>query len=52
MNNLSEKLKDLVKQDTMRYFYGGKKTLFSEVGINQLNQIKLSKGTRDYEIIR
>ena len=29
MNNLSEKLKDLVKQDTMRYFYGGKKTLFS-----------------------
>lgn len=37
MNNLSEKLGDLVKQDTMKYFYGGKKTLFSETGIKQLD---------------
>ena len=42
MNNLSEKLEDLVKQDTMKYMYGGKKTLFTEAGIKQLN-IKRSK---------
>lgn len=37
MNNLSEKLKDLVKQDTMKYYYGGKKTIFAKTGIKQLD---------------
>lgn len=36
MNNLSEKLEELVKKDTMKYMYGGKKTLFTETGIKQL----------------
>ena len=35
--NLSEKLEDLVKQDTMKYMYGGKKTLFTKTGIKQLD---------------
>ena len=43
MNNLSEKLEDLVKQDTMKYMYGGKKTLFTETGIKQLDTKETKK---------
>lgn len=43
MNNLSEKLKDLVKQDAMKYMYGGKKTLFAETGIKQLDIKEIKK---------
>lgn len=43
MNNLSEKLEDLVKQDTMKYMYGGKKTLFTETGIKQLDTKEIKK---------
>lgn len=43
MNNLSEKLEDLVKQDTMKYMYGAKETLFAKTGINQLNTESIRK---------
>lgn len=48
MNNLSEKLKDKVKQDTSKYLYGGKETIFSKTGIKKLNKKQTIKEGTNY----
>ena len=51
MNNLSEKLKEKVKKDTMIYLYGGKETIFSKTFSEQSNRkeksICITKGYKN-----